>query len=150
MKFKFPTGQQPTLPQMQKVLKEMDVYMYCGHGSSLRNLTYQDIEKLYIRSVPLLFGCNSGRLERMGRFFDPVGTVHYYMIATAPCFLGFLWSVTDRDIDQWTVRLIEYWLDKSGDQRELVQAIADKKSDLDRVINRSAVVVYGLPNLKSS
>ena len=81
-------SEQPTLPQMQTVLQNMDAYMYCGHGSNLQNLRLQDIEKLYIRSVPLLFGCNSGKLERIGRFFDPAGTVNYYMIATAPCFLG--------------------------------------------------------------
>ena len=81
-------SEQPTLPQMQTVLQKMDAYIYCGHGSNLQNLRLQDIEKLYIRSVPLLFGCNSGKLERIGRFFDPAGTVNYYMIATAPCFLG--------------------------------------------------------------
>ena len=59
-------SEQPTLPQMQTVLQKMDAYMYCGHGSNLRNLKLQDIEKLYIRSVPLLFGCNSGKLERIG------------------------------------------------------------------------------------
>ena len=96
-------SEQPTLDQMQKVLKEMDAYMYCGHGSNLKNMRLQDIEKMYIRSVPMLFGCNSGKLERMGRFFDPVGTVNYYLIATAPCFLGNI-------LFQCILKISIYWI----------------------------------------
>ena len=58
---------------MKKVLSEMDAFMYCGHGSSLKNFSSQEIEKLNARAVPLLFGCNSGKLERYGRKLDPMG-----------------------------------------------------------------------------
>ncbi len=57
-------------------------------------MSAQEIEKLQVRAVPLLFGCNSGRLERIGRSFDPIGGAHSYLIATSPALLGFLWSVT--------------------------------------------------------
>ncbi len=50
-----------------RALSEKDAFLYCGHGSRMKNLTWQDIEKLNVKAVPLLFGCNSGRLERMGR-----------------------------------------------------------------------------------
>ena len=66
-------GEQPSYPQMKKVLSEMDAFMYCGHGSSLKNFSSQEIEKLNARAVPLLFGCNSGKLERYGRKLDPMG-----------------------------------------------------------------------------
>ena len=66
-------GEQPSYPQMKKVLSEMDAFMYCGHGANLKNFTSQDIEKLNARAIPLLFGCNSGRLERLGRRLDPMG-----------------------------------------------------------------------------
>jgi hypothetical protein len=49
--------------------------MYIGHGSTLKNFSAQEIEKLNVRAVPLLFGCNSGKLERMGRLMDPIGIV---------------------------------------------------------------------------
>ena len=58
---------------MRKVFSEMDAYMYMGHGSTLKNFSAQEIEKLNVRAVPLLFGCNSGKLERMGRLMDPIG-----------------------------------------------------------------------------
>ena len=141
-------GEQPSLPQMKKVLSEMDAYMYCGHGFSLKNLSQQEIEKLNIRALPLLFGCNSGKLERIGRLMDPVGIVNYYLIATAPCLLGFLWSVTDRDVDQWTAEFLQHWLNHEQGQPEFVQAVSDKKADFERMINKAAVVIYGLPSIK--
>ena len=74
-----------------------------------------------------------------------IGTVNSYLIATAPCLLGFLWSITDRDVDQWTDLFLRHWL---GDDRpEFVQAVADKKSAFNRMINQAAVVIYGLPSL---
>ena len=100
--------------------------------------------------MPLLFGCNSGKLERLGRQLDPIGVVQHYLIGTAPCLLGFLWSITDKDVDQWTVEFLQYWLPingQKGEQPEFVQAVADKKSGFNRVINRAAVVIYGLPSL---
>ena len=69
------TGEQPSYPQMKKVLSEMDAFIYCGHGSTLTNFSNQEIDKLNARAVPLLFGCNSGKLERLGRQLDPIGTL---------------------------------------------------------------------------
>jgi len=138
-------GEQPSLPEMRKVFSEMDAYMYMGHGSTLKNFSAQEIEKLNVRAVPLLFGCNSGKLERMGRLMDPIGTVNSYLIATAPSLLGFLWSITDRDLDQWTVKFLRYWLGE--EQPEFVQAVADKKPAFSRMITKAAVVIYGLPSL---
>jgi len=89
-------GQWPSSDQVTQALSSMDAFMYCGHGSSIKTLRSQEIERLHARAVPLLFGCNSGRLDRLGRSFDPVGCAHSYLIATAPCLLGFLWSVTGK------------------------------------------------------
>ena len=47
--------------------------MYIGHGSTLKNIPNQEIEKINMRALPLLFGCGSGKLERMGRLMDPIG-----------------------------------------------------------------------------
>ena len=68
-----------SLPEMRKVFSEMDAYMYMGHGSTLKNFSAQEIEKLNVRAVPLLFGCNSGKLERMGRLMDPIGNSRYFV-----------------------------------------------------------------------
>ena len=142
-------GEQPSLPQMQKVLSEWDAFVYCGHGPTMENLPSKEIEKMNIRAVPLLFGCNSGRLSKMGRNVDPLGTATSYLIATAPCILGFLWSVTDKDVDSWTVGFLNHWLGKgSGPHEEnFVRAVANKRKEFARVSNSAATVLYGLPNV---
>ena len=144
------TGEQPSLPQMQKVLSEMDAFVYCGHGGSLKSLPLQEIEKMNIRAVPLLFGCNSGKLSKAARHLDPLGTASSYLIATAPCLLGFLWSVTDRDLDNWTVNFLSYWLGKgeSTHEENFARAVANQRKKFVRVINSAATVIYGLPNVK--
>ena len=44
--------------------------------------------------------------------------VNHYLIATAPCTLGFLWGVTDRDVDKWTVTLLKHWIEgKRGNNK---------------------------------
>jgi len=142
-------GEQPSLPQMHKVLSEMDAFIYCGHGSTMASLPQNEIEKMNIRAVPLLFGCNSGRLSKMARNLDPLGTVSSYLIASAPCLLGFLWSVTDRDIDIWTVGFLNHWLGKSiGPHEEnFSQAVANRRRKFSRIINSAATVIYGLPSV---
>ena len=144
-------GKQPSLPQMQKVLSEMDAMIYCGHGPSLKSLPQKKIETMNIRAVPLLFGCNSGRLSKEGRKLDPLGTATSYLIATAPCLLGFLWSITDRDVDPWTAGFLNHWLGKdSGPHEEnFVRAVANRRKEFNRTINKAALVVYGLPNVTS-
>merc|ERR1711994_1055557 len=97
-------GEQPSLPQMQKVLSEM------------------------------------------ARNIDPLGTVSYYLIATAPCILGFLWSVTDRDVDNWTVGFLKHWLGKDIGPHEVnfTQAVANQRNKFSRIINSAATVIYGI------
>ena len=73
------------------------------------------------------------------------GLVNHYLIATAPCTLGFLWGVTDRDVDKWTVTLLKHWIEG---KREFVQSVAEKRCEFDRMVNRAAVVLYGLPSLR--
>ena len=142
-------GEQPSLPQMQKVLSEMDAFIYCGHGSTMPSLPPKEIERMNIRAVPLLFGCSSGKLSTIGRNVDPLGTATSYLIATAPCLLGFLWDVTDRDVDNWTVGFLNHWLGKgSGPHEEnFVRAVANKRKEFNRVSNSAATVIYGLPNV---
>ena len=58
--------------------------------------------------------------------------------------LGFLWPVTDGDVDRWTVMFLDHWL-KDGGQEELLQAVADKRDGFEHLANGAALVVYGLP-----
>ena len=96
--------------------------MYCGHGSGSQYLSGDEIERLRVRGVPLLLGCSSAHLERMGRTLDPLGISQSYLVGTSPALLGFLWAITDVDLDNWTAEFLEHWLGgKKGGQEELLQ-----------------------------
>jgi len=136
-------GQEPSKGQLEKVLQGKDAFMYCGHGSGSKYLSGDEIQKLKVRAVPCLLGCSSGQLNRLGRTIDPLGTAQSYLLAASPGLIGFLWPVTDADVDQWTVTFINHWL--GGGENELLQAVADKRKSFKYIMNGSALVVYGLP-----
>ena len=137
-------GQVPEKQQIQSALQGKDAYMYIGHGSGCQYIPMSEVEKLRVRAVPMLLGCSSGKMERKGRTIDPVGVVQSYMIAASPALLGFLWPITNRDLDKWTIKFLEHWLTE-GDQEELLQAAADTRQHFDHFLNGAALVVYGLP-----
>jgi separase len=89
-------GQVPKPGQLAGVLCRKDAFVYCGHGSGSTYISSDDIEKLRVRAVPLLLGCSSGQLVRMGRQLDPLGTAQSYLMASAAAMLGFLWPVSDK------------------------------------------------------
>lgn len=136
-------GEEPSKGQLEKALQGKDAFMYCGHGSGSKYLSGDEVQKLRVRAVPCLMGCSSGQLTRLGRTVDPLGTAQSYLLAASPALLGFLWPVTDADVDQWTVTFLTHWL--GGGQEELLQAAADKRKCFRNILNGSALVVYGLP-----
>ena len=136
-------GQGPEPGQLSKVLGEKDAYIYAGHGDGSKYISHSEIEKLKIRTVPLLLGCSSGELRRLGRNTDPQGAAQSYLIGTSPAVAGFLWPVTDVDVDKWTIEFLEYWL--TGQEINLLQALADKRDSFKSFVNSAALVVYGLP-----
>jgi hypothetical protein len=64
--------------------------------------------------------------------------------------LGFLWSITDRDVDNWTIKLLEHWLGRGPEPHEsdFVKAVGNLRSQFEWTINSAATVIYGLPDLK--
>jgi len=136
-------GRAPEPGQLAKALGQKDAYVYSGHGDGTRYITNSEIEKLKIRGVSLLLGCSSGELKRAGRNTDPHGVVQSYLFGTSPAVVGFLWPVTDADVDKWTIEFLEYWL--TGKEENLLQAIADKRNSFKYFVNSAALVVYGLP-----
>lgn len=136
-------GEEPRKEQLEAALQGKDAFMYCGHGSGSKYLSGDEVQKLRVRAVPCLMGCSSGQLTRLGRTVDPLGTATSYLLAASPALLGFLWPVTDADVDQWTVEFLNHWL--GGEEEELMQAAANKRRSFRNVLNGSALVVYGLP-----
>ena len=137
------TGQAPTPGRLAQVLGTKDAFIYSGHGSGSQYLSSDEIEKLKVRLVPLLFGCSSAQLNRYGRNVDPIGIVQSYLVGSSPALVGFLWPVTDMDVDHWTLEFLDYWL--TGQEGELLQAVADKRASFNHFTNSCALVVYGLP-----
>jgi len=93
-----------------------------------------EIEKLRVRAVPVLVGCSSGQLTRQGRSLDPLGTAQSYLVAATPALVGFLWAITDRDVDKWTTAFLDHWLRDPGTadtEAELLQAVAIKRDTFE-------------------
>lgn len=109
-------------------------------------------------SAILLMGCSSGRLvsinssrssppKNLSLEYEPEGMALSYLCAGAPCVVGNLWDVTDRDIDRFCLALLEDFLDPRGDvSKSLPQCVAQARSVCKmRHIVGAAPVVYGVP-----
>lgn len=132
-------------------LLESDLFIYCGHGSGEKYIHRDKILELKRGcSAALLFGCSSGRLEREG-IFGPDGAVLSYLRAGSPAVLAMLWDVTDRDIDQLSVQVLQRWLlnddeGESGGRAPLARVLQKARQVCKlKYLNGHAAVCYGLP-----
>lgn len=144
-------GEVPDPEKLRNYLLAADLYIYCGHGSGEAYLNRDKVLSLQSDcSAALLFGCSSGRLEREG-IFGPSGAVLAYLRAGSPAVLAMLWDVTDRDIDQLSVNVLQEWLladdeDDEDDDQSLAQILQSSRSVCKlKYLNGHAAVCYGLP-----
>ena len=77
-------------------------------------------------------------------YYEPEGIALSYLVAGAPCVVGNLWDVTDRDIDRYCLTLIEDFVKGQGDSLAKCVAEARRACKL-RYIVGSAPVCYGVP-----
>ncbi|XP_043252364.1 separin isoform X1 [Colletes gigas] len=87
-----------------------DILMYNGHGNGIQYLPGEQIERLKVKSIVLLFGCSSVKLLEVGGRYPPHGVSNRYLIGSSPCVLGMLWEITDVDIDKMTTNFISSWI----------------------------------------
>ncbi|KAK1124856.1 hypothetical protein K0M31_006209 [Melipona bicolor] len=66
----------------EDALVNRDILMYNGHGSGIQYLRGEQIERLKVRSIVLLFGCNSVKLLTTGGRYPPYGVPNQYLIAS--------------------------------------------------------------------
>jgi separase len=137
----------------RRFLVESDLLIYCGHGSGEKYLHRDKIRGIESGcSAALLFGCSSGRLESEG-IFGPDGAVLSYLRAGSPGVLAMLWDVTDKDIDQLSVRVLQQWLlpteesEGAGERGRALAHVVQASRDACklRFLNGHAAVCYGLP-----
>lgn len=73
-------GESPSQEQFRVALEEQDIFMYFGHSSGQRFFKSSRIKELTKCAVSFLFGCSSGKLQRLGDY-DPLGAPVDYLIA---------------------------------------------------------------------
>lgn len=132
---------------MTKMLTSRDLFLYFGHGSG-REYLPEDSSLLSSpwRAMMVLMGCSSGALQSDGDLeFD--GDVLSYLISGAPTILANLWDVTDKDIDRFSVSLLESWMKDCAKQahRFVTSAFDARNSCRLRWLTGSAPVFYGTP-----
>ncbi|KAI4480693.1 hypothetical protein M0802_014165 [Mischocyttarus mexicanus] len=103
----------PEEEMFEDALVNYDILMYNGHGNGIQYLPGERIEKLKVKAIVLLFGCNSIRMAPVGGPFPPYGITNQYLIASSPCVLGMQWEITDSDIDKMTASFISTWIPSS-------------------------------------
>ena len=100
-----------TAPKESEIIDHLstcDVYLYFGHGSGSQYARARKIRQLERCAVSLLMGCSSGTMTEAGEF-ESYGTPLTYLHAGAPAVMGTLWDVTDKDIDRFSMDVLEKW-----------------------------------------
>ncbi|XP_033208353.1 separin [Belonocnema kinseyi] len=166
-------GKEPDEMRFKSALVDHDILMYAGHGSGIQYLRVEDIEKLRVAAIVLLFGCSSLKLTPVGGRQPPFGVSNQYLTACSPSTLGMLWEVTDGDCDKLTATFMSNWIpsenkgsaqninfaewDKgilSPDEKvevpqpvefEMLRALAKSKDVCGQYMTAAAVIVRGLP-----
>jgi separase len=86
--------------------------------------------------------------------FEPEGVVSSYLAAGAPCVLGNLWDVSDKDIDRFCIEFMGQFLEGKGERgkaeyggkRDVAECIATSRGVCKmRYLVAAAVVCYGMP-----
>ncbi|CAB9507041.1 extra spindle pole bodies homolog 1 (Saccharomyces cerevisiae) [Seminavis robusta] len=162
------SGELPSSQFMgQNLAKEGGLFLYCGHGGGQCCYSRSKVEGLIKqkwsskKSAPscessvLLMGCSSGRLESVNRkgteplanhaiFYEPEGIALSYLLAGAPCVVGNLWDVTDRDIDRYCQSMLQSLADAKSNN--IAHAVAQARSSCKmQFMVGCAPVCYGLP-----
>jgi peptidase C50-like protein len=75
--------------------------------------------------------------------FEPWGTALFYLAGGAPAVVGNLWDVTDRDIDRFSIAVLQSWAGQGGDIARAVQR-SRGACNLSKAVG-AAPVVYGMP-----
>jgi tetratricopeptide (TPR) repeat protein len=156
-------GMTPTEEFFQRNLsREESLLLFFGHGGGQAYFSRSAIEGMIdpgnrkVRASVVLMGCSSGSLVSVNRkkttrpckvplHYEPEGIALSYIAAGAPCVIGNLWDVTDRDIDRLAMDLLSsFWA--TDNRRSLAACLAAARSSCKmKFINGYAPVYYGLP-----
>lgn len=161
-------GSLPSQDFVQRALTQRKgLLLYCGHGGATCCFSRSQVEALMkadengntrrCQSSIILMGCSSGKLVSVNRkdsnitdkvtlFYEPEGIALSYLCAGAPCIVGNLWDVTDRDIDRYCITLLDKFLGPNSEGHSLAKCAAEARSSCKmRHVVGLAPVCYGVP-----
>ncbi|EED96174.1 hypothetical protein THAPSDRAFT_260749, partial [Thalassiosira pseudonana CCMP1335] len=145
-------SEMPSPEFMSQTLREENgLFLYCGHGGGENAFSRTQVEQLTRNDLES--GCRSGfSSAELHRGCRSSGIALSYIFAGAPCVVGNLWDVTDRDIDRYCLTLMEDFFNPSNDGSSprsspfLSKCVADARRACKlRYIVGSAPVCYGIP-----
>ena len=136
-------SKEPSEKDMEQIISNKLMYIYCGHGSSLKYLRKEYIESHKINFLTFLFGCSSASSRLLSeKDTQPLSTPQLFLKQLCPFFFGFLWPVSSSDLDELTVDLIETLLKKKGTNSLIKIIIILKRKFCLRWFNGGALVIY--------
>lgn len=147
-------GKRPSEDFFLGELLKTDVFVYLGHGGCEQYVKSSTLirailsEKKGILPPSFLIGCSSGALQLNGAL-EPNGNIYNWLLCGSPMVVANLWDVTDKDIDLFSLSLLQKWGLLPGCERgplNVSQAVAKSRGECTlKYLNGSAPIVYGLP-----
>jgi separase len=90
-------------------------------------------------------GCSSGKLTLRGDF-EPSGSVFSYLMAGSSAAVANLWDVTDGDIDRFSKRVLQQWLQsESSDDTDSGEESGGSGKAVGHLPRSSAQVQFEVP-----
>lgn len=146
------SGEPPTEQFLLDSIRQSDLYVFMGHGGGEQYVRLSSIMKdQNTAKLPpaLLMGCSSCAFQSNGKL-PATSNIFYWLAYGAPAVVANLWDVTDKDIDLFTMSMLEQWgviADSSNlATTDLSKAVSVSRDRcILRYLNGAAPVVYGLP-----
>ncbi|XP_044743417.1 separin [Chrysoperla carnea] len=91
----------------KQLLINSDIFCYNGHGSGVQFLSGDVIQKLRVKGVVMLFGCESVAFSDTDVGISELrGTYDNYLMACSACVVGNLYKVTSKEMDFISTNLL--------------------------------------------
>ena len=143
-------GQTPDKKVLIQKLQENYNYIFLGHGGGERILNDGELNRIKnMNNIVLLMGCASASLfslEKINerKYFELDGTGFDFLSSDCNFQMGNLWSVTDRDVDMQTQKILDNFIRKDGsfDTSNLSKLNEFKQKCCQKSANGSALVFF--------
>ena len=134
---------------LTSMLSTSDLFLYFGHGSGKQYVFKSIAPNSVLNAVMVLMGCSSGAVVRSEGDLEPDGDILAYLLSGVPSILANLWDVTDKDIDRFSVNLLDMWIDScsKGETYSFSSASRARDSCRLRWLTGAAPVFFGSPVL---